>query len=217
MFSKSTAQAFFPILVWVRDLETALATRLNTEYKQHFQEFIAATPDQTTLQSSNDLHQHPEFGELVKAIHATTDDVFKFLEVDSSGFQISGCWANFGAPGAGHIAHNHVNNYLSGIYYVSAPSGGNAITFHDPRVVFEQISPRFKKTNDHNATSHTLAVKSGQLLVFPAWLTHSVAPNESAEIRISISFNIIFSNFSEQVAPPQWNGVPYKKAVAEKP
>ena len=48
--------------------------------------------------------------------------------------------------------------------------------------------------------------------MFPAWLAHSVPTNESSEVRISISFNIIFSQFSEEVAPPQWGGTPYKKA-----
>src|ERR687891_695609 len=40
-------------------------------------------------------------------------------------------------------------------------------------------------------------VKNGSLLVFPAYLQHSVDANMSEEERISISFNIMFSSFTE--------------------
>ena len=198
MFSKSNALGLFPTLVWMRELQESLATRLNGEFKQHFQGFIDTTPAQKTLQTSQDLHKHAEFAELVKVINSTADDILNFLEVDHPGFQISGWWANFGAPGSDHGTHNHVNNYLSGVYYVNAPSGGNAITFYDPRAPLEQIAPRFKNANAHNSSFHNVAVKPGTLLIFPAWLAHSVPPNGSAEVRISISFNIIFSHFSEE-------------------
>lgn len=214
MFAKSNAVGLFPTLVWLRELEASMAARLNGEFEEHFRAFIDATPPQKTLQTSQDLHQHPEFAELVEVIDATAKDVLEFLDVDHPGFQISGCWANFGGPGSDHGMHNHVNNYLSGVYYVNAPPGGNAIIFHDPRVLFERIAPRFKNVTPHNSPVHTVAVKSGTLLMFPAWLDHSVPPNGSTEVRISISFNIIFSHFSDVVAAPQWTGIPYKNGPA---
>ena len=33
--------------------------------------------------------------------------------------------------------------------------------------------------------------KAGRLIMFPAWLTHCVDPNNSKDIRISISFNFM--------------------------
>ncbi len=42
------------------------------------------------------------------------------------------------------------------------------------------------------------------LLMFPSYLAHSVAPNESDELRISISFNMMFSRFAEQLSGPLW-------------
>ena len=32
---------------------------------------------------------------------------------------------------------------------------------------------------------------AGRLIMFPSWLTHCVDPNESDELRISISFNFM--------------------------
>ena len=210
MFSQTTVEPFFPTLIWIRTLETALSTRLNNEYKTHFQQFISASPGQRTVQTTQDLHRHPEFAELVSAIDLSAGEVLDHLGVEHPGFEISGCWANFGAPGVAHIAHHHANNYLSGVYYVDAPAGGNVITFHDPRFQVEQIVPRVRVRNAHNSTAHSVAVQSGQLILFPAWLVHSVPPNDSNEMRISISFNIIFSQFNQLVSPPRWAGTPFK-------
>ena len=48
----------------------------------------------------------------------------------------------------------------------------------------------------------------GRLVLFPAWPVHSVPPNRSDSLRISISFDIMFNNFAETVARPKWNGLP---------
>ena len=42
------------------------------------------------------------------------------------------------------------------------------------------------------------------LLLFPSWLVHSVPGSASNERRISISFNINFTDFTGQVSPPRW-------------
>jgi len=40
--------------------------------------------------------------------------------------------------------------------------------------------------------------------VFPAYLEHSVSPNESTDVRISVSFNVMFSDYAETISPPLW-------------
>jgi ectoine hydroxylase-related dioxygenase (phytanoyl-CoA dioxygenase family) len=47
-------------------------------------------------------------------------------------------------------------------------------------------------------------VKNGTLLVFPSYLQHSVDANTSEKERISISFNIMFSAFTENLSKPLW-------------
>jgi len=42
------------------------------------------------------------------------------------------------------------------------------------------------------------------MLVFPAYLQHSVDASASAAERISISFNIMFSSFTESLSKPLW-------------
>lgn len=47
--------------------------------------------------------------------------------------------------------------------------------------------------------------------MFPAWFGHSVAPNPSDELRVSISFNIMFMSFSKTQSPPRWEGMTVRK------
>jgi hypothetical protein len=47
-------------------------------------------------------------------------------------------------------------------------------------------------------------VKSGTLIVFPAWLQHSVDTNASEHERVSVSFNVMFSRFTERLSKPLW-------------
>jgi hypothetical protein len=42
------------------------------------------------------------------------------------------------------------------------------------------------------------------LLVFPAYLQHSVDANASPAERISVSFNIMFCDFTENLSKPLW-------------
>lgn len=42
------------------------------------------------------------------------------------------------------------------------------------------------------------------MLVFPAYLQHSVDASASEEERISISFNIMFSSFTKNLSKPLW-------------
>ncbi len=44
------------------------------------------------------------------------------------------------------------------------------------------------------------------MLFFPAYLLHSVAPNRSERNRISLSFNVMFSAFTENLSKPLWGG-----------
>ena len=47
-------------------------------------------------------------------------------------------------------------------------------------------------------------VSNGSLLIFPAYLQHSVDPNMNGEERISVSFNLMFSMFAENLSKPLW-------------
>jgi uncharacterized protein (TIGR02466 family) len=140
----------------------------------------------------------------VRAIEAAVREVLEFLKLGHRDLQITGCWANVAAPGGWHRMHAHPNNFLSGVYYVQVQEGADTIAFHDPRPQAAVIRPPVTELTAYNADQVVVNVAVGTLLVFPAWLPHSVDPNRSARNRISVSFNVMFRDLSERLAPPLW-------------
>jgi uncharacterized protein (TIGR02466 family) len=130
--------------------------------------------------------------------------VLRFLRIAYEVVEISGCWANILAPGAAHKAHHHPNNFLSGVYYVRTRPGADSINFHDPRSQTGIIRPPVTELTAENTDQVVVRVKDGTLLIFPSYLQHSVDANASGEERISISFNIMFSAFTEKLSRPLW-------------
>ena len=55
-----------------------------------------------------------------------------------------------------------------------------------------------------NTDQTVIRVRNGMLLLFPSYLQHSVDANTSDRERISISFNIMFSNFTQEMSQPLW-------------
>ncbi|MEP6942109.1 MAG: putative 2OG-Fe(II) oxygenase [Betaproteobacteria bacterium] len=56
----------------------------------------------------------------------------------------------------------------------------------------------------YNTDQVVVAVEIGTLVIFPAWLLHSVDANQSELPRISISFNVMFTEFAKTMGQPLW-------------
>lgn len=118
--------------------------------------------------------------------------------------EITAFWANVSARGARHHIHSHPNNFLSGVYYVVTKKGADTINFHDPRIQTGMIRPPVTELTAENADQVVVEVKAGTILLFPSWLQHSVDANQSDGERVSVSFNIMFSSFTESMSRPLW-------------
>lgn len=207
MFTHTEILPFSPTLIWSHQIEAGAVARMNGGIRTKLDELIAASPDKPPTgmwQTDHDLHTLPELQELTDYFKGETQGVLEFLETESQAVEITGCWANISPSGASHRSHMHANNYLSAVYYVSVPPGGDKITFYDPRAQIHVMAPAVKKLNGYNSEYVNLEVKEGMLILFPAWLVHSVPGNGGDDLRISISFNINFSNFSGEISPPIW-------------
>src|SRR5690606_26587540 len=128
----------------------------------------------------------------------------RFLRIGHAGVQITGCWATVLARGATHKSHTHPNNYLSAVYYLRTHPGAETINFHDPRSQAGVVRPPVTELTAENTDQVVVPVASGTLLMFPAYLPHSVDESASDEERISVSFNLMFSSFTETLAKPLW-------------
>jgi len=105
-------------------------------------------------------------------------------------------------PDSYHPTHNHPNNYLSGVYYVAVPETGSHLVFQDPRPSL--IIPRSAKNSRITGNAYVAQPRPGRMVLFPSWLRYHVPSNEGTTDRISIAFNLMFTNFAESIAAPSW-------------
>ena len=57
-----------------------------------------------------------------------------------------------------------------------------------------------------NTDQVVVRVGEGTVLLFPAWLPHSVDANRGDRDRISVSFNIMLSGYAAELSKPLWQG-----------
>lgn len=157
-------------------------------------------------QSAHALHRRDELRELVSCVERGVTSILRFLRIGHDAFEITGCWATVLAKGAAHKAHSHPNNFLSGVYYVRTDAGADRINFHDSRRQAAVIRPPVVELTAENTDQVVVRVHSGTLLIFPSWLEHSVDANPNEAERISVSFNVMLSSFTEQLSQPLWSG-----------
>lgn len=205
--ASSNLISMFPTLVWELQLDEKLRDRTNTVILSAVAGLRADEPELAFgrgWQSEQTLHELPELQEFVSCLNSAANGVLRFLKIGYHALEITGCWANVLAEGAAHKAHSHPNNFLSGVYYVRTRPGGDTINFHDPRPQTGVIRPPVIELTRENTDQVVVRVQEGTLLLFPAYLEHSVDPNSSGMERVSVSFNIMFSSFAENLSKPMW-------------
>jgi uncharacterized protein (TIGR02466 family) len=197
----------FPTLLWKIQLAASRREAINAAVLRALAPLRGGLPPLSPgqgWQSEPALHRLPELADLVSSIHRATQGVLRFLKIGAETFEITGCWATVLAGGAQHRLHTHPNNFLSGIYYVRAPAGADTVNFHDPRAQTAVIRPPVTALTAENTDQVVVSVKSGTLLLFPSYLPHSVDATACDEERISVSFNIMFTAFTERLSTPLW-------------
>ena len=142
--------------------------------------------------SKTDMNLRPEFKRLVDLLHEAQRTIYDQEHLESEPF-LGNMWANINPPGSMNRAHMHPNSLWSGVYYVKAPQNSGQLKIEDPRSVAAMSRPRQKpgKLPDRLWRETHYEPKAGRLIMFPAWLNHCVDPNESNDIRISVSFNFM--------------------------
>ena len=197
----------FPTLLWKIQLRPELREPIEARIIQALETMRRDLPRLEPgrgWQSAQALHEREEFRELMACARDATRSVLRFLRIGYDAFEITGCWATVLAKGAAHKAHSHPNNFLSGVYYLRTHPGADTINFHDPRAQTAAIRPPVTELTAENTDQVVVKVIDGTLLIFPSYLEHSVDATASEEERISISFNVMFSSFTENLSRPLW-------------
>ena len=142
--------------------------------------------------SKTNMHERPEFKKLVNMLYDCQKTVYE-QEYYESEPVLGNMWANINPPGGSNRAHQHPNSLWSGVYWIKTPKNCGQLKIDDPRSVACMTRPRQKDTKKPDRLwreTHYEPV-AGRCIMFPSWLMHCVDPNESNDIRISVSFNFL--------------------------
>ena len=142
--------------------------------------------------STTNMNELPEYKRLIDLLFEAQRTIYQQEHLDSEPY-LGNMWANINPPGAMNRAHMHPNSLWSGVYYVKALPNSGHLKVEDPRSIAAMSRPRQKEgpTPSRLWRETHFDPKPGRLIMFPAWLTHCVDPNNSNDIRISISFNFM--------------------------
>jgi uncharacterized protein (TIGR02466 family) len=146
--------------------------------------------------SQTDMHTKPEYKPLVDQLFLVMRAIWKEEWLDREP-ALGNMWANINHPGGYNKPHMHPNTLFSGVYYIKTPPNCGGKKGGCPRSGAQTVMPiRVEgKPPKHLWREVHLDSREGRVVIFPAWLWHCVEPNESNDIRISVSFNFIQKGF----------------------
>lgn len=122
----------------------------------------------------------------------------EFMLVKSN-IQIPRMWINISGKHHYNIIHTHPFSHYSGVFYVKSHENCGEITFYRPAMESQECYFRHYEIKESKNILHnkTYFPKEGRLLLFPSTLEHGVEMNRSDSDRISISFDLVFSDYIE--------------------
>ena len=146
--------------------------------------------------STTDMASKPEYQLLVNELMIMSKDIFKEEWLDREPV-LGNMWANINPKEGMNQPHIHPNSLFSGVYYVKSNPKSGRLKIYDPRPGSQIVMPVRKEGQPpkHLWRDANLDPIPGRIIMFPAWLWHAVEPNQSNELRISISFNFIQHGF----------------------
>lgn len=110
----------------------------------------------------------------------------KILECEDE-LRITQSWINKSTFGQSHHLHNHPNSIISGVFYFQSDEKTAPIQFR--KASDSSFNLIHKKYNHFTTEMFNLYTTSGDLILFPSNLFHTVLPNQSTSERLSLSFN----------------------------
>ena len=185
----------FPTIIYIKDIPNAL--QLNQYLEQKIIQWSqqnkgVAKTNAGGWHSETDMNKKEEYNTLIKELFNMQDEIYQKEKLDMKPV-LGNMWANINYPGNYNRPHLHPNALFSGVYWVKVPPQSGNFMVYDPRTGVQVTMPNRKKgalPSELWREVHYEPV-AGRCLMFPAWLWHEVKPNESNDIRISVSFNFL--------------------------
>ena len=192
-------ELYFATPVYVKDVGTP-------EYNKYLEEQIVNWSKKNTgLKKTNmngwhsptDMYTKPEYSQLVTELMRMQKEIYDNEHIDRHAI-LGNMWANINPPGGMNMPHLHPNCLFSGVYYIKSNPKSGRLKIMDPRPGAQMYMPMRKEGDPGRDMWRDANIEpiEGRIIMFPAWLWHSVEENISDDIRISVSFNFIQDGFN---------------------
>ena len=189
-------EEFFPTSVFGKDIQLDNNKLAQNIINWSNQDPGVAKTNVKGWHSTTDMASKPEYQTLVNELMIMSKDIFKEEWLDREPV-LGNMWANINPKEGSNQPHIHPNSLFSGVYYVKSNPQAGRLKIYDPRPGAQIVMPVRKEGQPpkHLWRDANLDPLTGRLIMFPAWLWHAVEPNQSDELRISVSFNFIQHGF----------------------
>jgi len=189
-------EGFFPTLIYAEDLKLDINQMAQNIIQWSKEEEGVKKTNVNGWHSTTEMHKKPEYKPLVDELFKMVHQVFNEEYLERSPV-LGNMWANINYQGGYNKPHVHPNAVFSGVYYIKTPPNCGRLICMDPRPGIQTCMPTRKKGQPpkHLWRDVHLQPQENRAIMFPAWLWHSVEPNESNDMRISVSFNFIQDGF----------------------
>ena len=189
-------EKFFPTIVHGKDVELDNNKLAHDIINWSNQDKGVSKTNIKGWHSTTDMATKPEYQELITELMRMQKEIYEHEHLDRHA-RLGNMWANINPPGGMNQPHLHSNALFSGVYYIKVPPKSGRLRIYDPRPGAQITMPTRKPGNPGKDfwRDENIEPIPGRIIMFPAWLWHSVEENKSNDIRISVSFNFIQDGF----------------------
>ena len=189
----------FPTIIYIKDIPNAL--QLNQYLEQKIIQWSQQDKGEQKTNaggwhSKTDMNKKEEYNPLTKELFNMQNEIYQKEHLSLKPV-LGNMWANINYPGNFNRPHLHPNSLFSGVYFIKTPQKSGNLMVYDPRPGVQMSMPNRKQGEIKKFYPPELWREvhyepvAGRCIMFPSWLWHEVKPNESNDIRISVSFNFL--------------------------
>ena len=189
-------EQFFPTTLYGKDLQLDNNTLAQHIIQWSQQDQGVKKTNMNGWHSTTDMHLKKEYQVLVDELYKMQHEIYQEEWLDRRPM-LGNMWANINYSGGYNRPHVHPNCLFSGVYYVKTQPQCGELVVNDPRPGIQIMMPTRKSGQPpkHLWREAHIEPIQGRLIMFPAWLWHCVEPNQSNDMRISVSFNFVQEGF----------------------
>ena len=185
----------FPTMIYIKDLPDS--EKLNKYLEDHIMRWSqndkgVSKTNAGGWHSKTDMNTKKEYDPLTTELFNMQEEIYQKEKLNRKPV-LGNMWANINYPGCFNRPHIHPNSLFSGVYFIKTPQKSGNLMVYDPRPGIQMSMPSRKKEQLQPELWREVHYepKAGRCIMFPSWLWHEVKPNQSNDIRISVSFNFL--------------------------